>query len=122
MTEPLRPPSHLQTEGRRFWEAMTGEYDFDVHELRLLRLTCEQIDIQNQARKAIRKQGLTIINPKSGAVKPNPALSVDRQATRLIQSLLRQLAIPTDDEARPYAGRTPGGRKHRAPRRTRGTP
>lgn len=117
MTDPaVQPPGHLQAEGRRFYEQMVEEYDFEIHELRLLRLAAEQVDLQHQARRSVRQGGITI-TAKSGAIKPNPALSVERQATRLLQSLLRQLALPIEDERPRYAGQTPGGRKHRSPRR-----
>jgi P27 family predicted phage terminase small subunit len=114
--EPLRPPRHLQTEGKRTWERLTAEYDFDPPELILLRALCEQLDVQNQARRSVRRQGLTVTSSRTGVIKPNPALSIERQATRLIASLVRQLALPVDDGKQTYTGRTPGGRRHRSPR------
>lgn len=109
MTDTPAPPSHLQAAGRRFYETMVDTFDFDVQELQLLQLLCEQIDLQARARKEIRKHGLTLTNPKSGAIKPNPALSIERQATRLIASLVRQLALP-DDEPQVQRGLRRGAR------------
>ena len=116
-----KPPNHLKAAGRRTWEALTAELEFDAAELVLLTRLCEQIDVQTAARRQIAAEGLTVTNAKSGAQKPHPAIAVSVQATRLQAALIRQLAIPADD-VKPYAGRTPGGRKHRAPRRTNGTP
>ena len=68
----------------------------------------EQVDIFESCRKAIAAEGLTITTAK-GAVKENPAVCTMRQATRLIQSLVRQMDL-TEDAEPSYKGRV---RPHR---------
>ena len=66
---------------------------------------------------AIATDGLTVVNAKSGAVKPHPALATLRSSVRLFQSLVRQMAF--DDEPAEYVAngklrRTPRGRALKA--------
>ncbi len=90
------PPRHLRKEGRDLWRAIIEEHpDLAADELALLCLACEQADTQDQARKVIDKDGMTYAS-KSGAVKPRPELSIERQAARLISTFIRQLKLDTE--------------------------
>jgi phage terminase small subunit len=103
---PEKPPSHLRSAGRRLWAALTAEFEFSPAETALLVVACEQIDLQDQARKLIRRDGLTVENARTGAVKENPACATQRQCARLLGSLLRQLDVPTGDETPSYTPRS----------------
>ncbi len=103
MTEtalPLPPPRHLKREGRDLWRSIVEDHDdLENHQLALLCLACEQADTQDQARKVIARDGMTI-TAKSGAIKPNPHLSIERQAARLLASFIRQLKLDPDQRPR----------------------
>jgi phage terminase small subunit len=115
---PPAPPRHLRKDGRDFWRATVAEHDLESHQLALLCLACEQFDTQDQARKVIAKDGMTY-ETKSGAIKPRAELSIERQAARLISTLLRQLKLDADQQpGERWVGRVkPHGARVRAARR-----
>jgi phage terminase small subunit len=92
-----KPPTHLRTQGKAFWRPMMADYELNVPETKLLLLLCEQIDLQHEARKSLKKNGLTFLS-KTGTVKPRPELVTERQATRMISTLLRQLDFQDDEK------------------------
>jgi hypothetical protein len=87
-------PSHLRGDGRSFWNA-TASDDHTPQQHYLLCVICEQIMLQEKCRKVIDKLGPTLTS-KTGVIKPRPELSIERQATRLIQGLMRQLDTLSD--------------------------
>ena len=89
------PPRHLRKDGKDFWTTIVTEHDLESQQLALLCMACEQFDLQEQARKVIAKQGMTYTT-KTGAIKPRAELSIERQAARLISTLIRQLALDAD--------------------------
>jgi P27 family predicted phage terminase small subunit len=103
-----KPPAHLKAAGRKFYQQVVEDWEQGSHELLLLGAACEQIDVVESCRKTIAKEGLEITMAK-GARKENPAVGTMRQATRLIQSLVRQMDL-TDKSADTYNGRQ---RQHR---------
>ena len=105
---PSRPPSHLGPDGRAFYRKITQEWEQADHEALLLIAACEQIDIVTACRENIAADGLQITTAK-GVQKENPAAATMRQATRLIQSLVRQMDL-TEDPPEAYKGRV---RPHR---------
>jgi P27 family predicted phage terminase small subunit len=112
------PPEHLRKDGRDFWQTIVQEHDLESHQLALLCLACEQFDTQDQARKVIAQHGMTYAT-KTGTVKPRPELSIERQAARLISTLLRQLKLDADQKpGERWVGRVkPHGVRVKASRR-----
>jgi phage terminase small subunit len=106
-----KAPAHLKAAGRRFFDEASATWEQETHELLLLVAACEQIDIREACRKEVAASGLTITTDK-GAVKENPALATGRAATRLLQALVRQMALA--DEPESYKGRVRPHR-HRRP-------
>jgi hypothetical protein len=53
------PPRHLSAESRRLWRSLHERFEFDDHEEKTLRLALEALGRANQARRAIRRHGLT---------------------------------------------------------------
>jgi P27 family predicted phage terminase small subunit len=113
MAEPIGPPTppkapaHLKAAGRRFYNEIAAEWEQGSHERLLLIAACEQIDVAESCRKTIAQEGLEITTVK-GARKENPAVCTMRQATRLIQSLVRQMDLTESPDT--YKGRV---RQHR---------
>jgi len=105
---PSRPPAHLQAAGKRFYRQITAEWEQGSHESLLLVAACEQLDIVESCRQTIAADGLQITTAK-GVQKENPAVGTMRQATRLIQSLVRQMDL-TDEAPDSYRGKV---RPHR---------
>jgi len=116
--EPPAPPRHLRKDGRDFWRTIVAEHGLESHQLALLCAVCEQFDLQEQARKVIAAEGMTYTT-KSGAIKPRAELSIERQAVRLISTLLRQLKLDPDQKpgerwvgrVKPHSARVKASRK-----------
>jgi len=107
-----RPPAHLKAAGRAFYRKITDEWEQGSHEELLLLSASEQIDIVANCRETIAAEGLQITTAK-GVQKENPAVGTMRQATRLIQSLVRQMDL-TEDTPDTYQGRVRPHRHRRA--------
>jgi P27 family predicted phage terminase small subunit len=93
-------PSHLSEDSKALWRSLLSEYDFEPHELKLLRGALEAWDRAQQARKAIRRHGLTYESKPHGAPRPRPEVAIERTSIRTFSTLMRQLGIEPDEPAR----------------------
>ena len=87
-----RAPSHLLPEGKTVWHDLCSVYDFNPGDLRILRLLCEQVDLQKEAQRTLKREGVTYIDA-NGVQRQRPEVQVDKAASRLISSLMRQLDL-----------------------------
>lgn len=116
-------PGHLATVGRRFFEevALTDGEDYEQHEWELLRLAAEALDRGVQARRALRKHGLTYLSPQGSPVA-RPEVAIEKSAVSRYAQLCRQLGLgeyvpePEDDDDEPRAAR---GRSYTSTNRRR---
>lgn len=117
-------PGHLATVGRRFFDevALTDGADFEQFEWELLRLAAEALDRGVQARRALRKHGLTYLSPQ-GAPVARPEIGIEKAAVSRYAQLCRQLGLgdaePEDDDDEP-AGPVRGRSYTSTNRRRRG--
>jgi phage terminase small subunit len=95
--EPPAAPEHLSAESRKLWRELTHEYELEPHELKTFRLALEALDRATQARKAIRRNGLTY-EDRFGAPHVRPEVGIERDARAAWARLMRELALPVDDE------------------------
>ena len=73
---PPKAPRHLSADSRRLWDSITTEWVLSGDALPILRATLEQRDLYDRMRRQVWKEGATIVNPKSGLVKPHPAVRI----------------------------------------------
>jgi P27 family predicted phage terminase small subunit len=101
-TTDLAPPTHLAGEGKRFWTEVIEEYGagtLEAYETQLLRLACEALDRGTQARRAIRRHGLTYDSPQGSPVA-RPEVALEKSSRAAFAQLVRQLGLGNiDDEA-----------------------
>lgn len=92
--EPFAAPTHLAADGRRFWTDVATEYgdDFEPFEWNLLRLACEALDRGTQARRAIRRHGLTYESPQGSPVL-RPEVGLEKASRAAFAQLVRQLGL-----------------------------
>ena len=88
---PPKPPRHLSAESRRLWTEIARGWVLSADALPLLRAALEQRDLYDRMRRQVAKEGATITNPKSGLVKPHPAVGIMHES--LIQFRLAFRAI-----------------------------
>jgi hypothetical protein len=91
------PPRHLSAESRDLWASLHERYVFDDHEEKTLRLALEALDRANQARRAIRRLGLTY-EDRFGAPHARPEVAIERDARASWLRLMSALELPTEEE------------------------
>ena len=100
-----KPPKHLTASGKKLWNSIFEESEFDAAGLLLLNTLCEQFDRMNEARAILKKDGLQV-KDRFDQVKPNPALSVEVNAIAAITRCWRLLGF--DQVPAGAMGRPPG--------------
>jgi P27 family predicted phage terminase small subunit len=87
------PPSHLSTEARRFWSELIAEYGIDDPAgVAILTQACEAHDRVTEARKAIAKDGASVVD-RFGQPKAHPLLTVERDARAAFLAALKALNL-----------------------------
>ena len=97
MTRP-RPPQSLDQAGRALWRAVTGAYELAPAEVELLRQACRVAD--NLARiDAALADSDVVVEGYSGQPRAHPLLQASADQRRVLDGLLRSMALPMPDEA-----------------------
>jgi len=109
--ETLQPPEYLAEPGRRFWQAVTADFDVgDADSLALLEHAAVCLDRAAHARWLIDRDGLVLADGKA-----NPAAALELQYQRTFRMTCRELGLTVDSE--PYT-RPPRPTGNRAAGRT----
>jgi hypothetical protein len=92
-------PTHLAVDGRRFWAEVADDYgeDFEPYEWSLLQLAAESLDRGAQARRAVRRHGLTYTSPQGSPVL-RPEIALEKSSRAAFAQLVRQLRLGVEDE------------------------
>jgi len=98
------PPGHLSDESKALWRDINADYDLEAHEFKLLRLACEALDRANQARRALRRHGLTFVDFRGKPVA-RPEVAIERDSRTAFARLMAQLNLPMDDDETTVQGR-----------------
>ena len=106
--EPPRAPSHLSEPSRHLWSQLVVEWDMQPEELALLITGLDALDRGRQARRALRRHGLTY-ESKSGAPVARPEVAIEKQSQRIYAQVLRQLDLDDGDAPAVNRVRTPRG-------------
>lgn len=91
-------PSHLATNGKRYWNEVLAGWEIEDHLLAVLENACVQLDRAAACRNHIRKNGVVLSN-KQGAPVPNPALASERAATKAHLQLVQALGLKDDEQS-----------------------
>ncbi len=99
------PPKGAKTAGKTLWRALCGDYDFEQHELALLREAVRLVDLLDELQNAVVADGAVIVDSK-GDTKVHPAAVEARQSRLALARVLAVLRLPegedgTDRLARP---------------------
>jgi phage terminase small subunit len=99
MTDTPRPdpPRHLSQESRALWRQLVADFDFEEHELKTLRLALEALDRASQARRAIKRLGMTY-EDRFGQPHARPEVAIERDARASWLRLMGALDLPADEE------------------------
>jgi phage terminase small subunit len=101
-TVEVEAPRHLETATQIWFLSVVSDYDLQPHHILLLTAAGECWDRMQAAREAVRKHGLTMNDPKTGAVKARPEVNIERDAKIVFMKLLRDLNLSeTPPDSRP---------------------
>lgn len=93
-----KPPKHLRPQTKVWWAAITATYQLESHHERLLTLACEAWDVGQLATDRISADGLWVTD-RFGAVKPHPAVAIQRDARLGFARLIRELNLDAEEPA-----------------------
>lgn len=101
-TDNPAPPRGTKVPGRRLWAAMLADYDFDEHELVLLREATRTVDLLDALAAIVEREGLMVAGPSGDRV--HPALVEARQLKIALARLLAALRLPAGEAGDHQAG------------------
>jgi hypothetical protein len=96
MTTP-KPPTGTRTSGRRLWAAVLEQYEFEEHELALLREIVRTVDLLDRLHAVAEVEGVTL-TAADGSVRVHPAVVEARQARIGLARLQAALRLPAGEE------------------------
>lgn len=92
-----RPPPGLDGPGRAFWRSVVQVYELAPAEYLLLGQACAVVDLLALADVEIRSDGVTVTG-SVGQVKAHPLLASTVEMRRLLDTLIRGMALPYPGE------------------------
>jgi hypothetical protein len=105
--KPIPPPAaETGVNGAKLWRDLTGRYEFEEHELCLLREMVRSVDLLDKLAGITKREGAIVKGPHGS--KPHPAIVESRQQKIALARLTAALRLPAGDQDRdPAAGRRP---------------
>lgn len=100
-------PGHTDA-GRRFWQQINAEYDFEVHDVPVLVEAVRTIDALEDLDTAVRDNG-AMVPGQRGSMVVNPAITAAGPLRQTLARLLAALKIPDSSTGyRPISRRVRG--------------
>lgn len=90
------PPQGLAPAGLAQWHRY-DEYELDAHEVRLLVEICREIDIVERLEEALKDADL-LVKGSMGQDVANPLIGEVRQHRTTINTLMKSLKLPEEEE------------------------
>jgi hypothetical protein len=91
-------PKGSKAAGKRLWRALCGEYDFEEHELALLREAVRLVDLLDELQDAVVADGAVVTDSK-GDTRVHPAAVEARQSRLALARVLAMLRLPEGEDA-----------------------
>jgi phage terminase small subunit len=93
MSKPARAPTGLSASARGIWRSTLERFPFRLTELALLESALRALDRAEAARAVVEREGLTVVTPDSGVIRPHPACSIEAEARREFRIAWRTLGL-----------------------------
>jgi phage terminase small subunit len=86
-------PEYLKDRGREFYIKVCSEFEFEhTHDLERIALAASELDIQDEAQRAIDEHGYYVIN-RYGRLVENPGIKTLRDSRTLFVRIIRELGL-----------------------------
>ena len=95
----MKTPKHLSPEAKGWWKRVVDGWGLDDAGLLVLQTSLESWDEMNDAKANLKKYGLLIKNPKTGAVHKNPYVDVLKNARSAFLQSWRMLGTQLESPA-----------------------
>src|SRR4030095_1756836 len=93
-----KAPSHLRPETRAWWTHVHTNWRLEEHHSRLLTMACTAWDRAEEARQILAKDGI-VIGGREAAVRPHPAVAIERDSRLAFARLVAQLNLDAESPA-----------------------
>jgi len=95
------PPRGMTAPAKRIWTAIVADFPPGYHQPKhwpLLEIFCESFANWSKGRSELAKQGLVVVNEKSGAIKPHPLIGIINAEVQKMNQLAPKLSlvVPSD--------------------------
>src|SRR5215831_1862516 len=99
----FKAPRHLRASTRRWFEQVCNDFELQSHHVMLLTLAAQAWDRCHEAREALKREGMTFRNDKTGDTKPRPEIMIERDARNAFARMMRELRLgePPPEAPRP---------------------
>ena len=104
ISKPPKAPKHLSAEMQKWWLSVVEDYELEPHHVLILTKAAEACDRADQARKAIRKKGVTY-RDRFKQPCARPEVAIERDSRVAFARLVRELNLSEDS---PNTPRPPG--------------
>ena len=89
-------PDGLSKRGQAIWRAIVPRKAQSAERLLLIKTALQALDRADQIMDAVNKEGLTIENPSSGAVRANPLLKIEKELRGQFAAIWSNLSLEWD--------------------------
>ncbi len=104
-----RAPAHLEPATKTWWLSVVATFYLEPHHVRLLTLPGQAWDRGEQARLALKLNGLTYLD-RAGLPRARPEVAIERDSRLAFARLIRELGLDVDAPEAPRAATIAGGR------------
>ena len=95
--KPMKPPKHLKKAAKDMWSRLIEDYEInDSAGLALLESACICYQRAEDARKQVRREGLTI-KDRFEQIRPHPCCAIERDSRGQMVAALRALKLSPGD-------------------------
>ena len=92
-----RPPDSLDSAGRALWRDVLRAYELSPAEAAVLARASRTVDVLGRIDANLMDSDL-VVEGSMGQLRPHPLLAVKANQERVLDSLLRSLALPMPEE------------------------
>lgn len=97
LVKPPSPPADLSDAGACVWREVVETWDLAPTALELLARGLADLDLERKAREQVRREGIVVTNPTSGATRAHPAIAVAHACLRSARLIFSHLDLEMPD-------------------------